>query len=68
MLIAIAKGNKLLCIQLAQSGRARLRRERSVERCPPHNHVEKILVQIKRATAYLYYIIAKGTLEKSLTH
>ncbi|MHC5711495.1 MAG: hypothetical protein ACYTX0_04765 [Nostoc sp.] len=33
---------KLLCIQLAESGRAR---------CPPHNHVEKILVQIKGATA-----------------
>ncbi len=35
--------NKLLCIQLAQLGRAR---------CPPHNHVEKILVQIKGAAAY----------------
>ncbi|HYX18421.1 MAG TPA: transposase, partial [Nostoc sp.] len=34
---------KLLCIQLAQSGRAR---------CPPHKHFEKILVQIKGATAY----------------
>ncbi len=43
---------KLLLIQLVLSGRARLRRERSVERCPPHNHVEKILVQIKGATAY----------------
>jgi len=51
---------KLLIIQLVLSGRARLRRERyfdvaqykSVERCLPHNHVEKILVQIKGATAY----------------
>jgi hypothetical protein len=37
--------DKLLCIQLAQSGRSC---------CPPHNHVEKILVQIKGATAYKY--------------
>ncbi|MBN3950610.1 MAG: hypothetical protein HWQ38_30750 [Nostoc sp. NMS7] len=34
---------KLLLIQLVLSGWAR---------CPPHNHVEKILVQIKGATAY----------------
>jgi hypothetical protein len=33
---------KLLRIQLALSGRAG---------CPPHNHLEKILVQIKGATA-----------------
>jgi hypothetical protein len=35
---------KLLRIQLALSGRVG---------CPPHNHLEKILVQIKGATAYL---------------
>ncbi len=33
---------KLLRIQLTLSGRAG---------CPPHNHLEKILVQIKGATA-----------------
>ena len=36
-------GVKLLRIQLALSGRSC---------CPPHNHIEKILVQIKGATAY----------------
>jgi hypothetical protein len=39
----VADAGKLLRIQLALSGRAG---------CPPHNHLEKILLQIKGATAY----------------